>query len=202
MPWLSSLWGLFANHSANRSLYTVYCGHSLSMSLFLCYPFLLSVLVSFSTPPSPPSLPPILPPVSCVTSLLVGPSCVIEQLSFPTLFLSKWNEAGLPGYLQKMRQGGIVTARYSRGAQCRWNFQVRCVHGACFFNHLMPLVWICACSVFFFFEKLCGTNKWWPYLSAEKQKVELTSPADLKFSTRFIQAFTPMYRGNIWFKLN
>lgn len=108
-----------------------------------------SSVSSLSSSHSPPSLQACVSVGCGVTSLLVGPSCVIEQLSFPTLFLSKWNEAGLPGYLQKMRQGGIVTARYSRGAQRRWNFQVRCVHGACFFNHLMVLVWICACSHLF-----------------------------------------------------
>lgn len=89
--------------------------------------------------------------VGCgVTSLLVGPSRVIERLGFPTSSLSKWNEAGLPGYLQKMRRGGIVTACYSRGVQRRWKFQVRRVNGVCFSNHHMVLVWICSVFVCFF----------------------------------------------------
>lgn len=77
--------------------------------------------------------------VGCVvTSHLVGPSCVIERLCFPTSFLSKWNEAGLPGYLQKTRRG-IVMARNRRGENFRWD-----ASRVCFFNLLRVLVWSCS----------------------------------------------------------
>lgn len=85
--------------------------HCILWTLFVSVAFPLTPSCSLFLSP-PPSLPPSslqgCVSVGCgVTSLLVGPSCVIEQLCFPTSFLSKWNEAGLPGYLQKMRREGL-----------------------------------------------------------------------------------------------
>lgn len=85
--------------------------HCILWTLFVSVAFPLTPSCSLFLSP-PPSLPPSslqgCVSVGCgVTSLLVGPSCVIERLCFPTSFLSKWNEAGLPGYLQKMRREGL-----------------------------------------------------------------------------------------------
>ena len=85
--------------------------HCILWTLFVSVAFPLTPSCSLFLSP-PPSLPPSslqgCVSVGCgVTSLLVGPSCVIEWLCFPTSFLSKWNEAGLPGYLQKMRREGL-----------------------------------------------------------------------------------------------
>lgn len=111
-----------------------------TLFVFVAFPLTPSCSLFLSPPPPPPPSSSQSPPslqacvsVGCgVTSLLVGPSCVIERRCFSTSFLSWWNEAGLPGYLQKNETGvgswqPATVGVCSTGENFRWDVSIHSV---------------------------------------------------------------------------